>query len=142
MLSLITNNSVTACRRGNRAPEGIKFEQYRVLVITESPKTVLASTGKLIFLTAVKSESVAMVVAAYHLDENYSKSHICALVLLRSFLTRKPTHRRDYVQQFGKHRCLRHHLVGRDDVRLSFFSLINIRLSPPSAVHSGLRVPI
>ena len=51
--------------RESGAPEGIKVEQYRALVLTESPQTVLASTGNLIFLTAVKSESVAMVVVAY-----------------------------------------------------------------------------
>ena len=51
--------------RESGAPEGIKVEQYRALVLTESPQTVLASTGNLIFLTAVKSESVAIVVVAY-----------------------------------------------------------------------------
>ena len=76
--------------RESGAPQGMKVEQYRALVITQSPQTVLASTGNLIFLTAVKSESVAMVVVAYHLDENYSKSHIRAVVSIRSLLIHNP----------------------------------------------------
>ena len=85
---------------------------------------MLASTGNLIFLTAVKSASVAVVVVAYHLDENYSKYHICALVSLQSLLIHKPMHRRDYVQQFGRQRCLRLQLVDLDDIHLScYFSL-------------------
>ena len=128
--------------RESGAPEGMKVEQYRALVLTESPQTVLSSAGNLIFLTAVKSASVAIVVVAYHLDENYSKYHICALVSLQSLLIHKPMHRRDYVQQFGRQRCLRLQLVDLDDVSLPCYSLFNIQLCPPSAVESGLRIPL
>jgi len=128
--------------RESGAPEGMKVEQYRALVLTESPQTVLSSAGNLIFLTAVKSASVAIVVVAYHLDENYSKYHICALVSLQSLLIHNPMHRRDYVQQFGRQRCLRLQLVDLDDVSLPCYSLFNIQLCPPSAVESGLRIPL
>ena len=75
--------------RESGALQGMKVEQCRALVITQSPQTVLASTGNLIFLTAVKSESVAMVVVAYHL-ENYSESHIRSVVSTSSLPIHNP----------------------------------------------------
>ena len=78
--------------RESGAPEWMKVDQYKALVLTEGPQTVLASTGNLIFLLAGKLQSVALVVVAYHLDENYSKSHIRAVVSIRSFLIHNPVH--------------------------------------------------
>ena len=66
--------------RGSGSTEGVRVERYSALVITESPQTVLASTGNLIFVLAVKSQSVALVVVAHHVDENYSNSHTCCCV--------------------------------------------------------------
>ena len=79
-------------------------------------------------------------VVVYLLDENYSQSYVCALLSLRSRLLHKPIHLRDCVQYLGRHRSLRLHLVDLDDVRRSFQSILNMWLSPPSAVYSGLRI--
>ena len=76
--------------RGSGSTEGVRVERYSALVITESPQTVLASTGNLIFVLAVKSQSVALVVVAHHVDENYSNSHIPAVVSIRSLLIHNP----------------------------------------------------
>ena len=80
-----------------------------------------------------------MLVVVY-LDENYSQSYVYALLPLRSHLLHKPIHLADCVQYLGRHRSLRLDLVDLDDVRRSFQSILNMCLSPPSAVYSGLRI--
>ena len=86
-----------------------------------------------------------MVVTVYFLDEDYSQSHGCALLSLRSLLLHKSIHLRDYVRYLGRHRSYWLHLVVLDDVRRSSQSMLNMRLSPPfewASIFIPFRLPL
>ena len=46
--------------------------------------TVFATTGNMVFLTAVKADCAAVVVVVYLLVENYSQAYVCAVLSLWS----------------------------------------------------------
>ena len=87
--------------------------------------TVFATTGNMIFLTAVRADSVAMVVVVYLLVENCSQAYACAVLSLRSLPPCKPFCVGDYVRECGRHCALRLQLV-RLEVQVSFYSSLHL----------------
>ena len=87
--------------------------------------TVFATTGNMVFLTAVKADCAAVVFVVYLLVENYSQAYVCAVLSLWSLPLCKPFCVGDYGRECGRHCALRLHLVGLE-VQVSFYSSRNL----------------